>query len=245
MSAKHKVVLLRHAESAWNLENRFTGWTDVDLSPLGVEEAHQAGRLLRLAGFRLDIAFTSRLHRALRTLKIILEELQQPDVPIVRAWELNERHYGALQGLNKLQTKEKYGAEQFQRWRRGFYDRPPALAADDPRHPRFDPLYGDVDPAVLPATESLADTYTRTIAFWEQSIAPQIRQGRTVIVVAHGNTFRALGKYLDNLSDKDVETLEIPTGRPLIYELDVGLAPLRHYYLGEKPEAAPSVSRAP
>jgi 2,3-bisphosphoglycerate-dependent phosphoglycerate mutase len=212
------VVLLRHAQSVWNVENRFSGWADVDLSPNGIEEAFRAGAQLHRQGFVFDIAYVSRLMRARHTLDIVLAELGQNDVPVEVSWRLNERHYGALQGLDKAETALRYGAAQFQRWRRGYRDTPPALAADDPRHPRRDPAYADVAPELLPATESLADTERRVVPYWQEVIAPPLAAGKTALVVAHGNTLRALVKYLKNLTEAEVERLEIPTGQPLIYE---------------------------
>jgi 2,3-bisphosphoglycerate-dependent phosphoglycerate mutase len=212
------LVLLRHAQSTWNLENRFSGWADVSLSALGVEEARRAGRQLQRQGFAFDIAFVSRLVRARHTLDIVLAELGQSGLPTEASWRLNERHYGALQGLNKAETAARYGEAQFQRWRRGYRDTPPALATDDLRHPRHDPLYADVDPALLPATESLADTGRRVVPYWQRQIAPHLAAGWTVLVVAHGNTLRALVKHLDGLTQSEVECLEIATARPLVYE---------------------------
>lgn len=212
------LVLLRHAQSVWNVENRFSGWADVGLSERGLEEAHLAGEQLRRQGIVFNIAFVSRLARAKDTLNIVLAELGQTSLPIETSWQLNERHYGALQGLNKADTAARYGAEQFQRWRRGYRDTPPALAADDPRHPRHDPAYADVPAELLPATESLADTEQRVVPYWQQHIAPHLARGDNVLIVAHGNTLRALIKHLDNLSEAEVEKLEIPTGQPLIQD---------------------------
>jgi 2,3-bisphosphoglycerate-dependent phosphoglycerate mutase len=237
---RSRVVLLRHAQSQWNLENRFTGWTDVDLSAHGVAEAYRAAALLKRHGLRFDRAFVSYLLRSTRTLDIVLQEIGQPQLPVERDWRLNERHYGALQGLNKKETADRYGTEQFFRWRRGYADRPPALEPDDPRHPRHDPMYTGVDPARLPATESLADTERRAVEHWREAIVPRIRAGETVLVVAHGNSLRGLVKYLDGISDADVERLEIPTGVPLVYEFDRDARPLRHYYLRDEAAGAPA-----
>lgn len=211
------LVLLRHAQSVWNVENRFSGWADVDLSAHGVDEARAAGVELRRRGFVFDIAFVSRHKRARRTLDLVLAELGQTGLPVEVSWRLNERHYGALQGLDKAETAARYGADQFRRWRRGYRDTPPALMADDPRHPRFDPAYADVPVELLPAAESLADTERRVVPYWQRVIAPPLAAGRTTLVVAHGNTLRALVKYLRNLSEAAVERLEIPTGKLLIY----------------------------
>jgi 2,3-bisphosphoglycerate-dependent phosphoglycerate mutase len=222
------VVLLRHAQSVWNLENRFTGWADVGLSAHGRGEARLAGERLR---FAFDVAFVSRRARARQTLDIVLAELGQTGLPVGVSWRLNERHYGALQGLDKAETAARYGAGQFQRWRRGYLDRPPALAVDDRRHPRFDVAYADVPPELLPAAESLADTERRVVPYWQQVIAPQVAAGRRVLIVAHGNTLRALIRHLDGLSIAAVEKLEVPTGQPLVYRFDANLAPVQSYYL--------------
>jgi len=231
------LVLLRHAQSLWNLENRFAGWADMGLSANGIAEAHRAGTLLRERGFVFDRAFVSVLRRATETLDIVLAELGQDDLPVTADWRLNERHYGALQGLNKAETAARYGAAQFQRWRRGYHDRPPALDVDDPRHPRFDQRYAGLAPELLPATESLADTERRVVPYWQQAIAPRLADGERLLVVAHGNTFRALIRHLDQLSVEAVEKLEVPTGEPLVYEfsgeLDAGLQPRRSYYLSD------------
>jgi 2,3-bisphosphoglycerate-dependent phosphoglycerate mutase len=232
-----KVVLLRHGESVWNRENRFTGWTDVDLSPNGLVEAKRAGTLLRDAGFRFDIAYTSVLKRAIRTCWMTLDELDLLWIPMVRHWRLNERHYGALQGLDKAETAAKHGDEQVKIWRRSYDIPPPAVALDDPRHPSHDPRYAKLTPEELPATESLKDTVARFVPYWTETIAPEIERGRNVLIAAHGNSLRALVKFLDGLSDQEVVDLNIPTAIPLVYELDAGLMPIRHYYLGD-PEAA-------
>src|SRR3954452_1546744 len=229
-----KLVLLRHGESTWNKENRFTGWTDVDLTPRGVEEARYSGTLLREDGFAFDVAYTSVLKRAIRTLWIALEEMDQMWIPINLSWRLNERHYGALQGLNKLETALKYGEEQVLIWRRSYNIRPPELTPDDPRYPGFDPRYRDLDPSDIPLTECLKDTVTRFLPYWNETIAPQVRAGKRVLISAHGNSLRALVKYLDNLSEEEVLELNIPTGVPLVYELGDDLKPIRNYYLGDQ-----------
>lgn len=239
----HKVVLLRHGESTWNRENRFTGWTDVDLSEKGVAEAHEAGRLLRQGGFTFDIAYTSVLKRAIRTLWIVLDELDLMWIPEVCSWRLNERHYGALQGLNKAEMAEQYGDAQVKLWRRSYDTQPPALQQSDERWPGRDPRYADVPPAKLPLTECLKDTVERFIPFWEGTIAPAVASGKRVIVAAHGNSLRALVKYLDDISDDDIAQLNIPTGIPLVYELDDGLKPVRHEYLGD-PDTARKAAEA-
>lgn len=228
-----QLVLIRHGESQWNLENRFTGWTDVDLSENGIKEAHRAGQLLREGGYTFDIAFTSVLKRAIKTLWISLEELDQMWLPVINSWRLNERHYGALQGLNKAETAEKYGKEQVHIWRRSYDVPPPALSEDDPRHPRFDPRYAHMEGATLPACESLKDTLARVMPYWESNIAPALRSGKKVVVAAHGNSLRALVKYLDNISDADIIELNIPTGVPRVYELDADLKPVSSQYLGQ------------
>jgi 2,3-bisphosphoglycerate-dependent phosphoglycerate mutase len=230
------IVLLRHGESTWNRENRFTGWTDVDLSEKGKEEARRSGRLLTDAGLSFDITYTSVLRRAIRTLWIVLDEMDLMYLPIHHSWRLNERHYGALQGLDKRETTGKYGKEQVQLWRRGYSVRPPALAEDDPRHPRFDPRYAGLEPDELPATESLEDTLGRVVPYWNGTIVPAVREKKRVLIAAHGNSIRALIKYLDNVPDDEITGLNIPTGFPLIYELDEALRPIRHYYLGDPEE---------
>ena len=239
----YTVVLLRHGESAWNKEIRFTGWTDVDLSEKGREEAREAGRLLREGGYSIDIACTSVLKRAIRTLWITLDVMDLMWIPVVKNWRLNERHYGALQGLNKAETAEKHGEAQVKIWRRSYDIPPPPLTPDDPRHPGRDPRYGDLTPAELPLTESLKETVARFLPYWHDTIAPTIRSGRRVLIAAHGNSLRALVKYLDHVSDEEIVELNIPTGIPLVYELDDSLAPLRHYYLGD-PEAAARAAAA-
>ncbi len=231
-----KLVLLRHGQSHWNQENRFTGWTDVDLSELGVAEAHAAGKRLLADGFRFDRAYTSVLKRAIRTLWIGLDELDQMWIPVERSWRLNERHYGALQGLNKAETAERHSPEQVYLWRRSYAVRPPALDDDDPRHPRFDPRYAALNPDELPAAESLADTYRRVMVYWEAEVAPQLRQGKTILIAAHGNSLRALVKYLDGISDEAIPELNIPTGIPLFYEFGDNLAVLGSRYLADPAE---------
>jgi 2,3-bisphosphoglycerate-dependent phosphoglycerate mutase len=233
----HTVVLLRHGESLWNRENRFTGWTDVDLSGKGIEEARESGRLLREAGFVFDVAYTSVLKRAIRTCWIALDELDLLWIPMERSWRLNERHYGALQGLNKAETAAKHGEAQTKIWRRSYDIPPPPLAADDPRHPSRDPRYASLAPADVPATESLKATVARFLPYWHDTIAPSIRLGRRVLVTAHGNSLRALVKFLDGISDADIAELNIPTGIPLVYELDDTLRPIRHAYLGDQEKA--------
>jgi 2,3-bisphosphoglycerate-dependent phosphoglycerate mutase len=238
-----KLVLLRHGQSAWNLENRFTGWTDVDLTEQGVAEAHSAGKVLREEGFVFDLAFTSVLKRAIRTLWISLDELNQMWIPVTNAWQLNERHYGALQGLNKAETAEKYGTEQVKIWRRSYATPPPELAVEDERHPSHDPRYAGLKPAELPATESLAITLDRVLPFWESKVVPELKAGKRVLIAAHGNSLRALVKHLDNVSEEEIVELNIPTGVPLVYELDDNLKPLKHYYLGD-PEAIAAAAEA-
>ncbi|QOJ24305.1 MAG: 2,3-diphosphoglycerate-dependent phosphoglycerate mutase [Gammaproteobacteria bacterium] len=231
-----KIVLLRHGESTWNKENRFTGWTDVDLTPQGIQEAQNAGRLLREHGFAFDIAYTSVLKRAIRTLWIVLDEMDQMWIPIQHTWRLNERHYGALQGLNKAETAAQYGDEQVLIWRRSYDIRPPALNVDDVRYAGADPRYQNLAHGDIPLTECLKDTVTRFLPYWSATIAPQVQAGKSVIIAAHGNSLRALVKYLDNVSDEDILNCNIPTGIPLIYELDDNLKPIRSYYLGNPAE---------
>lgn len=229
-----KLILLRHGESTWNKENRFTGWTDVDLSATGMEEARHAGRLLQESGFAFDVAYTSVLKRAIRTLWIVLDELDQIWIPVNLSWRLNERHYGALQGLNKVETALRYGEEQVLIWRRSYNIRPPALTQDDPRYPGLDPRYRNLSPQDIPLTECLEDTVTRFLPYWNETIAPQVQSGQRVLITAHGNSLRALVMYLDNLSEQEVMELNIPTGVPLVYELDESLKPVRSYYLGDQ-----------
>ncbi|MDM0043722.1 2,3-diphosphoglycerate-dependent phosphoglycerate mutase [Variovorax dokdonensis] len=229
----YKLVLIRHGESTWNLENRFTGWTDVDLTPTGVEQAKQAGRLLKAEGYDFDVAYTSVLKRATRTLWHVLDELDRTWLPVVHSWRLNERHYGGLQGLNKAEMAKEYGEEQVLVWRRSYTTPPPALEPSDPRCERSDPRYAKLSPEQVPLTECLKDTVARVMPFWNESMAPAIRAGRRLVVAAHGNSIRALVKYLDNISDSDIVGVNIPNGIPLVYELDDDLKPLRHYYLGD------------
>jgi 2,3-bisphosphoglycerate-dependent phosphoglycerate mutase len=228
-----EVVLIRHAQSEWNLGNRFTGWTDVGLTPEGEEEASHAGHLLAETGYVFDEAHTSLLRRTQRTLDLVLAAMKLNDIPVYRCWLLNERHYGALQGLDKKETKEKYGEAQFWRWRRGYSDRPPALDWDDPRHPRFDPLYADIPAEQLPATESLEDTRNRAVRYWEERLVPRLQEGKRLLVSTHGNTLRGLIMYLDGMTETEVEHLEVPTGKPLIYSLSDALAPLSYRYLSD------------
>jgi 2,3-bisphosphoglycerate-dependent phosphoglycerate mutase len=233
VQAPFRIVLLRHGESTWNMENRFTGWTDVDLSERGRAEAHRAGQLLKAEGYGFDVAFTSVLKRAVRTLWIALDELNLMWIPIEHSWRLNERHYGALQGLNKAETAAKYGDAQVKTWRRGYDVRPPELTEDDPRWPGRDARYHDLPRQDIPQTESLRDTVARFLPYWREAIAPAVKAGQRVIVAAHGNSLRALVKYLDDISDDDIVEVNIPTGVPLVYELDADLKPVKHYYLGD------------
>jgi 2,3-bisphosphoglycerate-dependent phosphoglycerate mutase len=228
-----QLVLLRHGESVWNKENLFSGWTDIDLSDHGKKEVKKAGILLKDQGFTFDIAFTSLLKRAIRSLWIVLDEMDQMWIPVFRDWRLNERHYGALQGLNKSETTEQYGEAQVNLWRRSYDVRPPALGKEDPRHPSHDPRYKFLLPEQLPSTECLSDTVARFLPCWRDCIEPALRSGKKVLIVAHGNSLRALVKYLDNVSDADIAVINIPTGIPLVYELDEELHPIRHYYLGD------------
>jgi 2,3-bisphosphoglycerate-dependent phosphoglycerate mutase len=238
-----KLVLIRHGESTWNKENRFTGWTDVDLSEKGVEEATAGGRALRDEGYVFDVAYTSVLKRAIKTLWIALEQMDQMWIPVHNTWRLNERHYGALQGLNKAETAAKHGMEQTNIWRRSYDVPPPALTPDDPRHPSRDPRYAALSPADLPLTECLKDTVARFLPFWHETVAPAVKSGQRVLIAAHGNSLRALVKYLDNIPDADIVGLNIPTGIPLVYELTDELAPIRSYYLGD-PEAVKKAAEA-
>jgi 2,3-bisphosphoglycerate-dependent phosphoglycerate mutase len=237
------LVLLRHGESTWNKENRFTGWTDVDLSERGREEARAAGQLLRDGGYVFDMAFTSVLKRAIRTLWTALDELDLMWIPVTKSWRLNERHYGALQGLNKAETAAKHGDAQIKIWRRSYDIPPPALTIDDERYPAHDPRYRGLDATQLPLTESLKDTVDRFLPYWHESIAPAIRSGKRVIIAAHGNSLRALVKYLDGVSEAEIVELNIPTGIPLVYELNDDLTPIRHYYLGDPAAAAAAAAR--
>jgi 2,3-bisphosphoglycerate-dependent phosphoglycerate mutase len=231
-----KLVLLRHGESQWNLDNRFTGWTDVDLTDNGRAEARRAGALLRDSGFDFDVAFTSVLRRAIRTLWIALDEMDRMWIPIEHTWRLNERHYGALQGLNKAETAAKFGEQQVLIWRRAYATAPDPLPAGDPREAQSDPRYTSVPPEQIPRTECLKDTVARVVPYWESSIRPAVAAGRRVLVAAHGNSLRALIKHLDGVSDEDIVGLNIPTARPLVYELDASMKPLRNYYLGDAAE---------
>jgi len=234
-----KIVLLRHGESQWNKENRFTGWKDVDLTPQGIEEAKKAGRLLRQEGYDFDFTFTSVLKRAIRTLQFALEEMDRLWLPIEKDWRLNERHYGDLQGLNKAEMAAKFGEQQVLAWRRSYDTPPPALKTDDPRYEGQEPRYAGVK---VPRTECLKDTVARVVPYWESTIAPSIRSGQRVLIAAHGNSLRALVKYLDNISDEKIVQQNIPTGMPLVYELDEQLKPLKHYYLGDPAEVARRVA---
>ena len=239
----HKLVLLRHGESTWNQENRFTGWTDVDLTARGVDEARDAGRLLKDGGYVFDVAYTSVLKRAIRTLWIALDALDLMWIPVTNSWRLNERHYGALQGLNKAETAAKHGEAQTKIWRRSYDITPPALTRDDPRHPSHDPRYAGLEAGDLPLTESLKDTVARFLPYWHDPIAPTIRSGKRVLIAAHGNSLRALMKYLDDIPESEIVELNIPTGIPLAYELGDDLKPIRHYYLGDPAAAAAAAAR--
>ncbi|MBI1941926.1 MAG: 2,3-diphosphoglycerate-dependent phosphoglycerate mutase [Acidobacteria bacterium] len=239
----HKVVLLRHGESTWNKENLFTGWTDVDLSGKGVREAKEAGEVLLKEGYTFDVAYTSVLKRAIRTLWIVMDVMDLMWIPVHRSWRLNERHYGALQGLNKAQTAAKFGDEQVLVWRRSYDVPPPALSPDDERSPAKDPRYAHLKPEEIPLCECLKDTIERTLPYWHETVAPAAKAGKRVLVCAHGNSLRGLVKYLDNVSDQEIVDLNIPTGIPLVYELDEQFKPIRHYYLGD-PEAAKRAAQA-
>lgn len=234
----YKVVLLRHGESTWNKENRFTGWTDVDLSEKGLQEAKKAGQFLKQEGYAFDLAYTSVLKRAIRTLWITLDEMDLMWIPVVRNWRLNERHYGALQGLNKAETAQKFGEDQVKIWRRSYDIQPPALEKTDERYPGKDPRYSDLKENELPLTECLKDTVARFVPYWEGTIAPSIKQGKKVLITAHGNSLRALVKYLDNIPESEIVELNIPTGIPLVYELDKNLKSIKSYYLGDQDEIA-------
>jgi 2,3-bisphosphoglycerate-dependent phosphoglycerate mutase len=236
--AMYKLVLIRHGESTWNLENRFTGWTDVDLTDTGIAQAKNAGKLLKAEGYEFDVAYTSVLKRATRTLWHALDEMDRTWLPVVHSWRLNERHYGALQGLNKLDMAKQYGDAQVLVWRRSYDTPPPALEATDPRSERGDLRYAKLNPSDVPLTECLKDTVARVIPFWDESIAPAIKAGRRIVVAAHGNSIRALVKYLDNIGDDDIVGVNIPNGIPLVYELDANLKPIKHYYLGDAEAAA-------
>jgi 2,3-bisphosphoglycerate-dependent phosphoglycerate mutase len=239
----YTLVLVRHGQSTWNLENRFTGWTDVGLTEQGIQEAHEGGRLLREGGYTFDMAYTSVLKRAIKTLWIVMEEMELEWIPVVRAWQLNERHYGALQGLNKAEMAVKFGEEQVKIWRRSYDTRPPALEPDDPRHPRFDRRYASLSSSELPACECLKDTVNRMLPYWHNTIAPSVKAGQRVLVAAHGNSLRALVKYLDNIGDQEIVSLNIPTGIPLVYELNEDLKPIKSFYLGD-PEAVKKAAEA-
>jgi len=234
----HKLVLIRHGESTWNLENRFTGWTDVELTPTGVAQAKESGRLLKAEGFEFDVAYTSVLKRAIWTLWHALDQMDRTWLPVVNSWRLNERHYGALQGLNKAETAKKFGDEQVLVWRRSYDTPPPALEPGDPRSERSDPRYAKLAAADVPLTECLKDTVARVLPYWNETLAPAIRSGQRVLIAAHGNSIRALVKYLDGISDADIVGLNIPNGIPLVYELDAELKPIRSYYLGDAEAAA-------
>jgi 2,3-bisphosphoglycerate-dependent phosphoglycerate mutase len=233
MEAKYKLVLVRHGQSTWNLENRFTGWTDVDLTEQGMAEAKAGGKLLKDGGYEFDIAYTSVLKRAIKTLWIIQEEMGLEWLPVIRAWQLNERHYGSLQGLNKAEMAVKFGEEQVKLWRRSYDVPPPALELGDERHPRFDRRYAGLTAAETPATESLKITLERVLPYWHTTLAPAIKSGQRLLIAAHGNSLRAMVKYLDNISDAEITELNIPTGIPLVYELDADLKPVTRYYLGD------------
>jgi len=232
--ATYKLVLIRHGESQWNLENRFTGWTDVGLTAKGELEAHTGGKALKAAGFNFDLVYTSVLKRAIKTLWIVLEEMELEWLPVYNAWQLNERHYGALQGLNKAETAAKFGEEQVKLWRRSYDVPPPPLDLDDPRHPSHDPRYAGLPEKDLPRCECLKDTVNRMLPYWHSTIAPVVKSGQKVLIVAHGNSLRALVKYLDNISDDAIVSLNIPTGIPLVYELDAAMKPIKSYYLADE-----------
>jgi 2,3-bisphosphoglycerate-dependent phosphoglycerate mutase len=233
-----KIVLIRHGESLWNKENRFTGWTDVDLSDRGRKEAAEGGKLLKEEGYTFDLAFTSVLKRAIHTLNLVLDEMDLQWIPVFKMWRLNERHYGALQGLNKAEMSVQYGEDQIKLWRRGFAVRPPELTKDDERYPGQELKYRDLDETDLPIAESLRDTIARFMPCWHEEIAPVVRKGKRIVIAAHGNSLRALVKYLDGISDDEIVELNIPTGIPLVYELDESLCPIRHYYLGDPERVA-------
>jgi 2,3-bisphosphoglycerate-dependent phosphoglycerate mutase len=239
----YKIVLLRHGQSTWNQENRFTGWKDVDLSEQGRVEARDAGRLMNEAGFQFDLAFTSVLKRAIKTLDIALDEMDRLWIPVAKHWRLNERHYGALQGLNKAETAATHGEEQVKIWRRSYDIPPPPLTPDDDRYPGRDPRYAGLKPSELPLTESLKDTVTRVLPYWQEAIAPAVKSGKHVLVAAHGNSLRALVKYLDDVGDSDIVELNIPTGIPLVYELDARLTPSRHFYRADPDAAADAAAK--
>lgn len=238
----YKIVLMRHGESQWNLENRFTGWADVDITETGRQQAWDAGKLLKAEGYQFDVAYVSVLKRAIRTLWTALDAMDMMYLPVIKSWRLNERHYGALQGLNKSETAAQYGEEQVLIWRRAYAIAPNPLLLDDERHPRFDPRYASLTAQELPATECLKDTVARVIPLWEESIAPDIKAGKKVLITAHGNSLRALIKYLEDMSEEEILKLNIPTGQPLVYELDSNLKPIKHYYLGNQEEIAAALA---
>ncbi len=238
----YKIVLMRHGESQWNLENRFTGWADVDITETGRQQAWDAGKLLKAEGYQFDVAYVSLLKRAIRTLWTALDAMDMMYLPVIKNWRLNERHYGALQGLNKSETAAQYGEEQVLIWRRAYAIAPNPLSLDDERHPRFDPRYAGLTAQELPATECLKDTVARVIPLWEESIAPDIKAGKKVLITAHGNSLRALIKYLEDMSEEEILKLNIPTGQPLVYELDANLKPIKHYYLGNQEEIAAALA---
>jgi 2,3-bisphosphoglycerate-dependent phosphoglycerate mutase len=238
LPSMYKLVLIRHGESTWNLENRFTGWTDVELTPTGVSQAMSAGKLLKAEGYEFDIAYTSVLKRAIHTLNYCLDEMDRTWLPVVKDWRLNERHYGGLQGLNKADMAKQFGDEQVLIWRRSYDTPPPALEASDPRSERSDRRYANLQPEQVPLTECLKDTVARVMPFWQQVLAPTIQSGKRVVIAAHGNSIRAMVKYLDGISDADIVNLNIPNGIPLVYELDAGLQPIKSYYLGDAEAAA-------
>jgi 2,3-bisphosphoglycerate-dependent phosphoglycerate mutase len=230
----YKLVLLRHGESIWNKENRFTGWTDVGLTEKGIQEAIEAGKILKQQGYTFDIAFTSVLQKATKTLEIVLKEMSLENIPVEKSWRLNERFYGALQGLNKSETAEKYGEEQVLLWRRSYSEKPPPITEEDDRYPGKDPLYKDLEKEEIPLAESLEDVEKREIPYWEKEIVPAIKSNKKILICAHGNSLRALVKYLDNVSPDEISDLNIPTGIPLVYELDDNLKPIEHYYIGDQ-----------
>lgn len=238
----YKIVLIRHGESTWNMENKFTGWTDVDLSPKGIEEATQAGKTLKENGYTFDKAYTSVLKRAIRTLWLTLDGLDLMWIPVNRCWELNERHYGSLQGLNKSETAAKYGEDQVLTWRRSYDIPPPVLTVEDERHPSHDPRYASLRPEQLPATESLKETVARVVPFWNEEIVPEVKAGKKIIIAAHGNSLRALVKYLDDLSEEAILKVNIPTATPLVYELDANMKPIKSYYLGDQEAIAAAMN---
>jgi 2,3-bisphosphoglycerate-dependent phosphoglycerate mutase len=239
----HKLVLIRHGESTWNQENRFTGWTDVDLSEKGRREAEKAGGLLKEQGYQFEVAYVSVLKRAIRTLWIVLDELDLMWLPVHNSWRLNERHYGALQGLNKSETATRFGEDQVKIWRRSYAIPPPPLGPSDPRNPRLDPRYAGLSRAELPLTECLKDTVARFLPYWHETLAPAVGSGQRVLVAAHGNSIRAIVKYLDNVSDQEIVGINIPTGIPLVYELNAELRPIKHYYLGDPEEVANAIQQ--